>query len=618
MADLEKTINPDVSNTNNIATNEAPEINLSEPPQEIQKVDATDATENMSSREVEKSENLWVESWETVISSETSPNESFLVDSPSKEITTENSPIENLDSTSEGKTINTNNFILWEFNDTMTNTTNEHEVNQISEISQNQLLEHPAILDNATNLKSPSLSNLNPEEEQKTKVSQKEKLAQLLKIHESKAQKSWFTKWILSGVALTAILVLASFILAKDQILNLLNDWDVDNHTLSANIVNLNEDQRNNNEDENLSSDENVSNIEEEIENNEDQINDEEDFSENEWDLTEEFEEESYYDEQGYEEDEGLLENEEIENSESIDNETSIDKTIENEEIKNDEPTDETENNELNIEETNENDNTNNKEKAYTITPVLSEEIANWVMPTHCGDLTCYGEDKEFTPCTTFRLSENLDENANRIGKNWVCKYKDPSELVFVEFLDEEDESNQDSNMEDKKITRDVARKSALSQLQTAIVTSQWDKWVWPGMDKGAKEWITMSVIKKEVKEAWMDSIPMDPNIFNINYWLWSNYKNDSAIWEYLYLVAKRNWTQNWWFILMANTEVPWRSNWLVCKDWTWLNKWYIDNETDIAKIQLCTTVTQWNSCEINEWNCTYTSEDELRYIMLY
>ncbi|MBR7036826.1 hypothetical protein IKI14_02975 [bacterium] len=57
-------------------------------------------------------------------------------------------------------------------------------------------------------------------------------------------------------------------------------------------------------------------------------------------------------------------------------------------------------------------------EQSYTITHVESEEDANWVLPSHCTDLTCYGDDKEFTPCTTFRLAANLDENANRIGKN--------------------------------------------------------------------------------------------------------------------------------------------------------------------------------------------------------
>jgi hypothetical protein len=54
-------------------------------------------------------------------------------------------------------------------------------------------------------------------------------------------------------------------------------------------------------------------------------------------------------------------------------------------------------------------------------------------MASHCSDLKCY-DDKEFSPCFTFRLSENLDENANRIWNNWSCRYKDSSELVYVEF----------------------------------------------------------------------------------------------------------------------------------------------------------------------------------------
>jgi hypothetical protein len=91
---------------------------------------------------------------------------------------------------------------------------------------------------------------------------------------------------------------------------------------------------------------------------------------------------------------------------------------------------DETENTELDEDLINETE----ERKWYNIKRVLSEQEANWVLPAHCSDLTCYGEDKEFAPCTTFRLSENLDENSNRIGKNWVCKYKDPSELVYVEF----------------------------------------------------------------------------------------------------------------------------------------------------------------------------------------
>jgi hypothetical protein len=117
---------------------------------------------------------------------------------------------------------------------------------------------------------------------------------------------------------------------------------------------------------------------------------------------------------------------------------------------------------------------------------------------------------------------------------------------------------------------RDVSRKVDLSQIQSAIVTSQWDKWMWPGMDKGATKWVTISSIEKEIQEAWMSSVPKDPNNYNINYWLWQNYKNDSVMGEYLYLVTKRNWVQNGWFVLMAKTEEEWWSNRVVCKDGTW------------------------------------------------
>ena len=70
----------------------------------------------------------------------------------------------------------------------------------------------------------------------------------------------------------------------------------------------------------------------------------------------------------------------------------------------------------------------------YTITHVNSEEEANWVLPSHCSDLTCYWEDQEFVECTSFRMIETLDENTTRVSSRWWCKYKDPSELVYVQF----------------------------------------------------------------------------------------------------------------------------------------------------------------------------------------
>jgi len=166
---------------------------------------------------------------------------------------------------------------------------------------------------------------------------------------------------------------------------------------------------------------------------------------------------------------------------------------------------------------------------------------------------------------------------------------------------------------------RDVARKNDLSQIQTAIVTSQQDKWRWPGIFSGATKWMPTSAIEKELLTAGLSSVPTDPVQSNINYWLGKDYEKDSALWDYLYLVAKRNWTSNWGFVLMAKTEIEWGSNRVVCKNWTWLDKWYIVNDTDLKDINVCYHgISKWNSCWINEWFCTYTDDDELRYITIY
>ena len=212
-------------------------------------------------------------------------------------------------------------------------------------------------------------------------------------------------------------------------------------------------------------------------------------------------------------------------------------------------------------------------------------------------------------------IMKNMDLDAAdlqwlSLGSQWYWSSMLPA-WILAAALAPRMESAQDR-------ARDVARKTDLSQIQSAIVTSQRDKWMWPGMDSGAEKWITVSKIKNDLIHAGMSSVPSDPVKNNKNYWLWKNYKNNSATWEYLYLVAKRNWVQNGWFILMAKTEVEWWSNRVVCKDWNWLNKWYLANSTDIAKIQLCNTISKWDSCGINEGNCTYTNNDELRYIMIY
>jgi hypothetical protein len=174
---------------------------------------------------------------------------------------------------------------------------------------------------------------------------------------------------------------------------------------------------------------------------------------------------------------------------------------------------------------------------------------------------------------------------------------------------------------------RDVSRKTALSQIQSAIVTSQWDKWRWPGCDSNGcstgNKWMDVSDIETEIKAAGMTSVPKDPTAWNVCKWLWTS---SPGWWEYRYLVAKRNWAPDWWFVLMAKTEVEWWSNRVLCDSASNINWWRIESGDDISNIQLCTTVNkvdEWECkgttlCSSNSWTCCYNNTDELRYVVLY
>lgn len=170
---------------------------------------------------------------------------------------------------------------------------------------------------------------------------------------------------------------------------------------------------------------------------------------------------------------------------------------------------------------------------------------------------------------------------------------------------------------------RDVSRKTALSQIQSAIVTSQWDKWKWPGMSGDeATHGIWIKSITWELTAAGMNSIPKDP-LGNDVTWLWDNGALKASTYEtgdYGYLVATRNWSKNGWFVLMAKTEVEWWSNWVFCTTGN-IDKWAITGGTDIATLTLCQTIEKTASagdCSANTDNCTYSSDDQLRYIVIY
>ena len=169
---------------------------------------------------------------------------------------------------------------------------------------------------------------------------------------------------------------------------------------------------------------------------------------------------------------------------------------------------------------------------------------------------------------------------------------------------------------------RDVARKNDLSQIQTAIVTSYQDKWKWPGKQEDIEgnptDWMSVRKINDLLITAWMSSVPGDPIKANKVSWIWNDENMEE--WEYGYLVATKNGTAEWWFVLMAKTEIEWWSNWVVCENAADAAHWKLTSATDLStQVQICTTMEKNDTeCVISNWTCKYQKDDELRYIVVY
>ncbi len=171
---------------------------------------------------------------------------------------------------------------------------------------------------------------------------------------------------------------------------------------------------------------------------------------------------------------------------------------------------------------------------------------------------------------------------------------------------------------------RDVSRKTALSQIQSAIVTYQGDKWVRPQQDTALGwMWIdysdTTTGIAKDLINAWMSWIPSDPLKEAQFKWIWSS-TLEITWWQFGYVITKRNWSEKAWFVLMAKTEVEWGSNWVVCDNASDIEHGLITSWIDIStQVSLCPTLTQnttSGSCSAS--GCVYEKESQLRYIVMY
>ena len=175
---------------------------------------------------------------------------------------------------------------------------------------------------------------------------------------------------------------------------------------------------------------------------------------------------------------------------------------------------------------------------------------------------------------------------------------------------------------------RDVARKNDLAQIQTAIITSQQDRGTFPGMSSWATGWMIVGAMESDLKTAGMTQVPWDPNWSNDVYWLGTI---ESDTWQYIYMVTKRHWVDDAWFVLMAKREVEWWSNWVTClgQSGTSVSStadhyWWIKAGDDLKDVATCTKFVHdenasSSGCKIDTgWTCTYDEVAELRYILVY
>jgi len=154
----------------------------------------------------------------------------------------------------------------------------------------------------------------------------------------------------------------------------------------------------------------------------------------------------------------------------------------------------------------------------------------------------------------------------------------------------------------------DVARKAALAQVATALISSQIDRGVFPT----CTSWCTLSGISADLIAAGMDSIPLDPNTSRSFTGLGTT---SFVAWQYGYITITKRSIPNNAFVIMAATETEW-----------WSNRVYLAGTGDIVNgstfenIKLCKTFsptgTAWNP---GLWACTYDdTKDQLRYIYIY
>ena len=158
----------------------------------------------------------------------------------------------------------------------------------------------------------------------------------------------------------------------------------------------------------------------------------------------------------------------------------------------------------------------------------------------------------------------------------------------------------------------DVARKADLAQVASALVSYQIDHWSFPS-DMGS---LATSGIAEALINAWMSSIPTDPNsdrnLYGINGAL-------IASGQFWYTPIKKSWVSGGGFVVMAAVETEWGANWVA----SWTTIWNLSNGSEYNTTYLCKTfknvANTTTLATATNSECTYDKNlDQLRYIYMY
>ncbi len=150
----------------------------------------------------------------------------------------------------------------------------------------------------------------------------------------------------------------------------------------------------------------------------------------------------------------------------------------------------------------------------------------------------------------------------------------------------------------------DTARKADISQAMAWLISVQIDEWRFPQVCGD------LSLASGQLLKAWLNEIPMDPDMATVNNFSGADAWNMSE-WEYGYCAISKN-GQDWaWVVIAAIAETEWGANYVQCDGSELVNKTFSDIQWD-----KCTSFEVDSSCDASD--CKYKEwEWQLRYIYI-